>query len=109
MVFFGGVDILDENGNIIDKNGANVWSADFERIGDKSRNTYSVSLSFSQILSKNAQFSLFLDVVQQSGWLSNPMQRVYFSDTQDYYIGEPAGIPVYDTPRIQVFFNWQII
>ena len=95
--FFGGVDILDEGGSAIDKNGFFVWKPIFEYMNDKSRNTYSISLSFSQILSKNAQFSLFLDVVQQSGWLSNPMQRVYFSDTQNYFIGESEGIPVYDT------------
>lgn len=96
--FFANVNILDEGGNVIDKDGFFVWAPVFEYMEDKSRNTYSVSLSYSQILTRNAQFSLFLDIVQQSGWLANPMQRVYFSDTQNYFIGEAAGIPIYDTP-----------
>ncbi len=82
--FFSDIDILDQNGN----NGP-VWSpiSGFNLINDKSRNSYSVSFSFSQILNKNAQFSLFLDVVQQEGWLANPMQRVYFNDVSNYYVG----------------------
>ncbi len=48
---------------------------------DKSnRNSYSVGLGFSQILSKNMQASLSLDLVQQQGLLSTPFQRIYFSD-----------------------------
>ncbi|MFK5877907.1 MAG: DUF3570 domain-containing protein [Flavobacteriaceae bacterium] len=93
--FFAGIDILDELGNIIDKDGPVVWAPQFGFISDKSRNSYSVSLNFSQILSKNVQVSFFLDVIQQSGWLSNPMQRVYFSDTNNYYIGNTASIPNY--------------
>jgi hypothetical protein len=97
--FFNGVDILNQNGNVIDKSGNNgpIWSpvAGFELIKDKARNSYSGSLSFSQILSKNAQISLFLDVVQQQGWLGNPMQRVYFKDRANYYIGNASDIPNY--------------
>ena len=96
--FFADIDILDQAGNVIDKNGANVWAPIFEPISDKNRNSYSVSFSFSQIINQRAQFSLFLDVVQQSGWLSNPMQRVYFKDTDNYYIGDAAYIPHYDLP-----------
>jgi hypothetical protein len=94
--FFDSVDILDENGNIIDKNGSTVWSPlNTTLIKDESRNTYSLSLSFSQILSKKAQFSIFVDIIQQKGWLANPMQRVYFSDKSNYYIGNAANIPNY--------------
>ena len=97
--FFGTVDILDQQGNVIDKNGSKVWSTDFEYISNKSRNSYSVSLSFSQILTQRAQFSLFLDIVQQTGWLSNPMQRVYFADKANYYVGNAAYIPDYETSK----------
>ena len=96
--FFNGIDILDQQGNVIDKNGSNVWTPSFELISNKSRNSYSLSFSFSQIINQRAQFSLFLDVVQQSGWLSNPMQRVYFKDTDNYYIGNAAHIPNYTSP-----------
>ncbi len=104
--FFANANILDQNGNIIDKNGANVWSpANSPFISDKSRNSYSVSFSFSQILNKNAQFSLFFDLVQQKGWLANPMQRVYFADIDNFYIGNASSIPFYTTRQNQDVFQ----
>lgn len=94
--FFNGINIYNQNGIAIDKNGETVWiPLKSSLIDTKSRNTYSLSLGFSQILSKRAQFSVFLDLVQQNGWLANPMQRVYFSDRANYYIGNPASIPNY--------------
>ncbi len=103
--FFNGLDILNQNGDIIDKNGVEVWSPiNSTLIDNKSRNSYSVSLSFSQILTKNSQFSLFFDVVQQNGWLSNPMQRIYFSDRPNYYVGNSASISNYTSKEnIDVF------
>ena len=94
--FFEGVDILDQDGDVIDKSGSTVWSPSKNSlIDDTSRNTYSASISFSQILSKKAQFSVFLDIVQQNGWLANPMQRVYFADKDNYYIGNSESISNY--------------
>ncbi len=97
--FFRTIDILNQNGAIIDKTGNNgdIWSPveGFELIKDKGRNTYSASISFSQILSKNAQISLFFDIVQQQGWLANPMQRVYFADKPNYFVGNAADIDNY--------------
>lgn len=55
---------------------------------NKNRNSFAISLSFSQILTKKLQFSLFLDVLQQQGLLSTPYQRVYFSDIADSFINE---------------------
>lgn len=55
-------------------------------IENGNRNSYSVGLGFSQILTENMQASLALDVVEQQGWLSTPFQRVYFSDVPDSYI-----------------------
>ena len=103
--FFNGLDILNQNGDIIDKNGVEVWSPiNSTLIDNKSRNSYSVSLSFSQILTKNSQFSLFFDVVQQNGWLSNPMQTIYFSDRPNYYVGNSASISNYTSKEnIDVF------
>ncbi|WP_372745489.1 DUF3570 domain-containing protein [Lutibacter sp.] len=94
--FFEGIDILDQNGTVINKTGSTVWSPyNTTLVENKSRNTYSASISFSQILSKKAQISLFLDVVQQNGWLANPMQRVYFADRANYYIGTASSIANY--------------
>lgn len=99
--FFSGVEIVDQNGN------ASVnWQPfnGFDVIKDKGRNSYSISLSFSQILNKNAQFSLFLDIVKQQGWLANPLQRVYFYDVDNYYIGNALNIPYYsNSSNIDVF------
>lgn len=103
--FFEGVDILDQQGNIIDKDGPVVWAPQFDFISDKSRTSYSVSFSFSQILNKNAQVSFFLDVVKQAGWLSNPMQRVYFADKTNYFIGDAAYIPHYTLPTNEHVFQ----
>lgn len=50
------------------------------------RNSYSLGLGFSQILNKNLQGSLALDVVRQEGLLSTPFQRVYFADVADSFI-----------------------
>jgi len=90
--FFEDVTILDQNGN-----SSSNWSPidGFNSIKDKSRNSYSASISFSQILSKNAQISLFFDVVKQQGWLGNPLQRVYFGDVDNYYIGNANSIDNY--------------
>ena len=103
--FFANVDILDQQGAIIDKNGSTIWAPEKDGlIPREDRKTVSLSLSFSQILSKRAQISLFLDVVKQEGWLANPMQRVYFSDKANYYIGDATSIPNYtSTTNTSVF------
>ena len=103
---FNGVDILDANGDAIDKNATGAWSPiNNTLIEDTKRNTYSVSLSLSQILSKKAQFSIFLDLVQQDGWLANPMQRVYFADKSNFYIGNASSIPNYTSYSNQDVFQ----
>jgi len=62
------------------------YSPNFERLNNKSRNSYSVGFGFSQILSKKLQGSLALDLVMQHGQLSAPFQRVYFTDVADSFI-----------------------
>ncbi len=104
--FFNGVDILDHNGNPTVKTGINTWHPKNNTFIDKKgRNTYSVSLSFSQILSKNLQVSIFSDIVMQKGWLANPMQRVYFADKPNYYIGRASDIPNYTNNKNQGVFQ----
>ncbi|MGQ3679055.1 DUF3570 domain-containing protein [Tenacibaculum discolor] len=58
----------------------------FNDFSDKGRNSYSFGLGFSQILHKNVQGSLAFDLTKQSGLLSTPFQRVYFSDIDDSFI-----------------------
>lgn len=50
------------------------------------RNSYSMGIVLSQILTKNLQSSFSLDLVLQDGLLSTPFQRVYFSDVDDSFI-----------------------
>ncbi len=52
----------------------------FIQLDTKSRNSYSAGFGFSQILSKNLQASLSVDLIKQQGLLSTPFQRVYFAD-----------------------------
>lgn len=44
------------------------------------RNTYSASLSFSQVINTRLQASIMMDAVAQSGYLGLPFHRVYFTD-----------------------------
>lgn len=48
--------------------------------GTSGRNTYALSLSYSQIINKNFQLEVMTDAVQQTGYLSLPFHRVYFTD-----------------------------
>ncbi|MFV5696489.1 DUF3570 domain-containing protein [Flavobacterium sp. LB3P122] len=93
--YFFGVTIMDQNGNA--SNG--YLPSAFTTYNTKNRNSYSASLSFSQILSKRIQMSVFMDVLKQEGLLATPYQRVYFSDKSNYYIGQAQYIPVYETPE----------
>lgn len=95
--FFTGVDILNQSGQISSKT-LGWHPLHTTLITTNSRNTFAISLSFSQILSKKSQVSLFSDLVLQQGWLANPMQRVYFADQPNYYIGIANDIPYYTSP-----------
>lgn len=56
-------------------------SREGEGIPTSPRNTFSGSLTLSQVVNKNLQVSLIGDVVQQNGLLSLPFHRVYFNYT----------------------------
>ena len=104
--FFEGTNILDQYGNIINKSSPNAWKPYQNKlIDDKKRNTYSSTISLSQILSKTTQLSIFSDIVYQTGWLANPMQRVYFADKANFYIGTGTSIPFYTEERNKDVFQ----
>ena len=69
-----------------DITGNTNYTPAFTEFGTTGRNSYSVGLGFSQILSKNAQASILVDLVRQNGLLSTPFQRVYFGDVSDSFI-----------------------
>ncbi|WP_109300488.1 DUF3570 domain-containing protein [Aquimarina sp. AU474] len=60
----------------------------FVPFNDESRNSYSIGLGFSQILSRKLQGSLSFDLIQQDGLLSTPFQRVQFADVADQVVQE---------------------
>jgi hypothetical protein len=82
----GGDDDDDFNINSFTITGNPNYNPNFVPLPTDTRNSYSLGLGFSQILSKKMQGSLALDVVQQNGLLSTPFQRVYFSDIEDSFI-----------------------
>ena len=102
--YFQDIDIFDNDGNVV--TGSNGWSPITNTlIDDKGRDSYSLSLSLSQMLSMNSQISLFFDLVSQKGWLANPMQRVYFKDKDNFYIGNASDIPNYTTTSNREVFQ----
>ncbi len=60
----------------------------FKFHNNKKRNSFALSFSFSQVINKKMQLSLFADVLQQQGLLSTPYQRIYFKDIADSFINE---------------------
>jgi hypothetical protein len=82
------------NGNFSSYN--TLFSPNFVAWDSTARNSYSASISFSQVLTKKTQFSVFFDLVQQDGKLSSPYHRIYFADKPDYYFGNPSFIPNYE-------------
>ncbi len=68
--------------------GNGTYNPVFTEFENENRNSYSVSINFSQILGKRLQGALFADVVSQNGLLSTPFQRVYFGDVEDFFIDD---------------------
>ena len=78
--------------------------SNFASFENTHRETVSINFGFSQILNKQLQVSIFSDLVVQEGLLSNPFQRVYFADVENFYIGNPDSIPNYESEsNVDVF------
>ena len=58
--------------------GSNV--GDVHQLDTRRRNTFSASLSYSQIVNQQLQVQLLLDLAYQSGYLGLPFHRVYFDN-----------------------------
>ena len=93
--YFSGVDVIDQSGTVT----TSYSPSDFSAITNRGRNSYSVSLFLTQILTKRLQAAVFFDLVKQEGLLSTPYHRIYFADKSNYYIGESSYISVYTTPQ----------
>ncbi|MCL6265184.1 DUF3570 domain-containing protein [Flagellimonas myxillae] len=68
--------------------GNGTYNPNFTPFDQETRSSYAFSLGFSQILTKKMQGSIFMDVVSQNGLLSTPFQRVYFGDTEAFFIDD---------------------
>jgi len=68
------------------KGNPNYNPVNFQPFDSETRNSYSVGLTFSQILSKKAQALISIDGVLQQGLLSTPYHRIYFSDVEDSFV-----------------------
>ena len=55
------------------------------------RNTYTASVTYAQVINKKIQASLLMDIVAQSGYLSLPFHRVYFTDGSVHVENLPAS------------------
>ncbi len=78
----GGTTIITTaSGNTISSNGQTVGH--HANIPSTPRNTYTASLSYSQMLSSRFQIMLLGDVVTQNGYLGLPFHRVYLSNGKD--------------------------
>ncbi|NNJ89133.1 MAG: DUF3570 domain-containing protein [Eudoraea sp.] len=62
------------------------YDPSFTAFDQENRNSYSLGVNLSQILSKKLQGALIADLVLQEGLLSTPFQRVYFGDVADSFI-----------------------
>jgi hypothetical protein len=60
----------------------------FKEHDQKNRNSFALSLAFSQVVTKKVQGSIFMDILYQNGLLSTPYQRVYFADKGNFFINE---------------------
>ncbi|NRT10706.1 DUF3570 domain-containing protein [Flavobacterium sp. 14A] len=91
--YLKGVAILDQDGN----NSTDYLPTAFKSYDKTNRNSYSASISFSQILTRKIQMSVFMDILMQDGLLGTPYQRVYFADKANFFIGQAQYIPVYNS------------
>ena len=74
---------------LIDKNYSSynvLYTPKFAEWDKTARNSYAASFSFSQVLTKKSQISIFFDVLQQDGKLSTPYHRIHFQDVNDYFV-----------------------
>jgi hypothetical protein len=63
---------------------------DEDNNGYASRNSFSASMSYSQIINQRLQIMFLLDLIYQKGYLGLPFYRVYFNDNSDHIEHLPA-------------------
>lgn len=99
--YFKGVTVMNSSG----ATSTAYLPAAFKEWDQRGRDSYTLSLFFSQILTPKWQMALFFDVVSQQGALSTPYHRIYFADKPNYFIGYAAYIPYYTSPDNKVVYQ----
>jgi len=77
----GATYITTASGNLVLSNGGSSDSK--PSLPTKPRGTYTASFGYSQIINSRLQVMLLADLVAQSGYLSLPFHRVYFTNQKD--------------------------
>lgn len=99
--YFSGVNVMDEQGNSV----ASYLPSNFTSYTATNRNSYAISLGITQIISPKLQGALFTDLVLQQGLLSNPLQRVYFQDRPNFFVGNYRTLGAYSDPANRDLFH----
>jgi hypothetical protein len=68
---------------LIYSNGGLVSKGSKSKLPSQSRNTYTASFSFSQVINQRMQGSIDMDFVYQNGYLGLPFHRVFFNNGKD--------------------------
>ncbi|MDB5022721.1 MAG: hypothetical protein JWP78_476 [Mucilaginibacter sp.] len=76
----GATYVTTASGNMVLSNGG---STSAPSLPTKPRNTYTAAFSYSQMINSRLQIALLGDIVAQSGYLSLPFHRVYFTTGKD--------------------------
>jgi hypothetical protein len=84
------------SGNVISSNGSVIYKTSKVAIPSSARNTYTLSLSYSQMISQRLQVMFLLDGVAQNGYLGLPFHRVYFTT------GDTAKVEKLPTTRYKL-------
>jgi len=69
--------VVYQNGGIVSQSGKH------SQLPSKTRDTYTASFGFSQVINQRMQGSIALDLVYMNGYLGLPFHRVYFNNGKD--------------------------
>ena len=78
------------------------------------RNSYSLSVSWAQVVNRRMKMAVFADIVRQEGLLSTPYHRVYFSDLDNGNTPRIEHLPAHKLKfpiglRVNYFVNdWMV-
>lgn len=87
----GATYITTASGNTVLSSGGSGGKTQKVSLPTSPRNTYTAAFSYSQIINSRLQLMILGDVVKQTGYLSLPFHRVYFTNQKDTIEKLPAS------------------